>query len=45
MEEMEVESGRVEVCCIFSVFGDYQNVLKDDVPEFKGTLTLKNSKV
>ena len=45
VEEMEVESGPVEVCCIISVFSDFEYILKDDVPEFKGTLTLKNSKV
>ena len=45
VEEMEVESGPVEVCCIISVFGDFEYILKDDLPQFKGTLTLKNSKV
>ena len=40
---MEVESGEVEVFYLIKLGG--YCALQDVVPEYKGTLTLKNSKV
>ena len=44
IEEMEVESGQVEVYLV-KLNSVVIVLFKDAVPEYKGTLTLKNSKV